>query len=464
MSFWRRTCRGEGKGHTAAGKHEGVSRERMPFWAQEKGALVAHPRSMPILPLAGWGSRCLAIVTVAVLFEPFPLWLAVHEQPELREKPLAAVQDDHILHANPLARKAGIKGGMRAGTAILRVTELELIPAQAPLLQHQWDALLGELYGLTPWLEPIAVGRVLLRISPADAYLIAEAFSARIGVAAYREIALLAALATPEGKAREVPRGLEHRFLEALPVCFLKGVGLGEEGVRELAWLGIERCGRLARWKRAQLEAYLGKAAASIIPYLLGPWNEQVSLFKPEEVIRTEFAFDEPAREPAELLPVLEHLSLQASHCLEDRGVARRLTLTLVSGGLSFPAARVAKEDLKDQGSILRLALLALQDTGALGLDIEGVRLELAGLYRPSEQLSLWRRQARREEAIRAVNARYPGVLLRAEEVNPWSMALEERYHLVPLGRGEGVDDAATPARDPRGRKRQWLAQMPVAS
>jgi hypothetical protein len=419
---------------------------------------LSTPRFTGVVP---WGSRCLAIVIVAALFEPFPLWLAVREQPELREKPLAAVQDDRILHANPLARKAGIEGGMREGIAALRVAGLELVPAHAPLLQHRWDALLSELYGLTPWLEPIELGRVLLRLSYTDACLIAEAFGARVGVAAYREIALLAALATPEGKAREIPSGLEHRFLDALPMRFLKGVGLDEEGVRELAWLGIEHCGQLAKWKRGQLEAYLGKAAAPIIPYLLGPWNDYMGLYRPEEAVQVGYAFDSPVREPNELEPVLTHLSRQASEDLNDR-VAQRLTLTLVSGGLAFSATRLAKEDLKDQGGILRLALLALQDTGALGLEIEEVRLELSGLHRLSEQLALWRRKARRQEAVRAVHAHYPGALLRAEEANPWSMALEERYRLVPLDREE-VEHAATPARDPRRGRRPRPARTPLA-
>lgn len=91
---------------------------------------------------------------VAVVVEPFPLWLAERRDPGLARTPLVACDEGRVLHANPAARRRGIDRGMRLAGARLRATSLAIAPSDEPGLAQGWRELVRELLGWTPGSTP----------------------------------------------------------------------------------------------------------------------------------------------------------------------------------------------------------------------------------------------------------------------------------------------------------------------
>lgn len=389
---------------------------------------------------------------VALLFDPFALWCARRDPPAGRpdasredpapsaERPLALARAERIVAVDVAAKRAGVRPGMSVAAARLRA-DLALVEEDPPAEQAAWEALLDELHAVTPWLEPLARGRALLRCSPAEGAELAAQHGARAGAAPSREAALLAALAARPGRLREAPD--PAALLARLPLRFLRGVGLSEEGERRLQWLGLERAGELARWRADQRRAFLGAEADGLEPYLAPGGRRDVARFVPPPAVRARLRFDEPALEPWQWEPALTHLAEVAAARLEGR-VAGRLLLRAEVGGLAFRAARLPKEGLRTAGPVLRLARRALDDSGAPALGIEGLELELGALARPARQDDLFGRRAAREEAVRRVQARFPNALARVVELDPDALAPEHRYVLREWepARGSGEGDA----------------------
>jgi protein ImuB len=380
----------------------------------------------------------------AMTVEPFPLWLAVRAQPELVNRPLVTVTRDHIVHVSALARTLRLEAGMPLLTARGYTEDLIMVPADAPTLQAQWEALLEELNGVSPWVEPLRQGRVLLRVDDVEARHLAETYGARVGLAPYREPALLAALATFEGQVRVVEDAVA--FLKRLPLRFLRGIGLSPGAQERLRYLSIDTLGDLFPWRRAQLEAYLGQEAKEVLPFLHGPWRDEVLPYLPPPAIEVHYAFEDAVTEPRDIVPVLERLARKVVRSLNDEvandrvandRVAGRLTLGVQAQGLTFTAARIPKEPLKDDMTICRLALLVLVDTGAQPLGIQTLTLRLSGLTRPSVQQGLWPVREKRQKAIDAVSARFPQALVCFRPEDPFAHAREQRYSTVRLGTGE---------------------------
>lgn len=371
---------------------------------------------------------------LALAFDPWPLWVAQWERPEVRGAALVSIAKGRVVHVSPAAKRAGVVRGMALTGAAAKVEDLEVVAADAPTLKSVWEDLLGELHGVTVRLEPFAQGRVLLELEHVEAKQVAEGYFARGGLADTAEHALLGALTAAEGRVREASAD----FCAQVPIYVLRGLGLSQESVTRLGWLGVGRLEQLASWRKAQVRAFLGAEAACIEPLLFGPHKRQVARYHAPVTLRETFAFDDPATEPHQLSPVLGLLAARLVSRLAGK-VAGRLTLKAEGNGLQTSASRRAKGPLRDALSVARLAELALRDTGAQALGVEGVTLELSGLYRPSKQPGLWRVREAHDKAVAAVSERFPHALLRLEEVNPYALAFEHRFRLVRLTNGEEV-------------------------
>lgn len=310
-----------------------------------------------------------------MLLEPFALWCARRARPELASRSVVSVSRGRVVHASPVARLQGVTPGMHEAGATLRAGDLEVIPHDAPVLQLAWERLLEELSGLSPEVEPLSQGRVLLKLSEAHGAQAAEAYEARVGLASSRELALLAALASFEGKPRVIEEGEEGAFMKRLPMRFIRGLGVSGDAIRRLHFLGVDHLGALLTWHPPQLEAFLGKEAALLRPYLYGPWSDRVMTYQPPTIIEASYSFEEPATEPAELTPVIALLARWASGSLGER-TAGRLTVTALAQGVRFQGSRLAKEPLRTPGSIRRQAQLALEDSKAQTLGVTTLTLE----------------------------------------------------------------------------------------
>ncbi|MEX2541011.1 MAG: hypothetical protein WD314_04355 [Trueperaceae bacterium] len=411
----------------------------------------------------------------ALVLEPLELWWARRQRPEWRRSPLVTVRENRVCHATPEARREGIVPGMSLAGARLRSESLQVTEVSEAELQAAWESVLRELYGLSPFLDGSRRGRAFLSISAAEARMVAEAYDTRVGHAAGRETAELAALATRVGRCRVLPKGSEGAFLARLPLRFLRGVGLSPYSLERLRWLGLSGAGELAGWRRSQLRAFLGGEADELMSYLHGPWRERLPLAQPPEALRRSARFAEPLFEPGPLEAAVGRLAGALEEALAGRA-AGRLSVAAEVGGVQLRATRFAKKPLRAARDITLLAGLALADTGAAPVGIEALTLELPEPVRLASQGRLWPASSRREAAWEELLERFPRAAVEVEWLDPHAESAdlawrwyrpavgeersdEQEYRSLP-GPAEGVTgevkrETNSATRSGGGRKRQ---------
>jgi len=364
---------------------------------------------------------------VAIVVEPFALWLAERYDPTLRRTPLVACAEGRVIHANAVARRKGIERGMQLMGARLRAATLALAPNDEPNLRYGWDALVREVLQRTPWVDGRRRGRLLTRLREDEAQELAHQLHARVGIADDLQNAELCALASPPGEARSLASGEAEGFLKRLPLRFLRGIGLSEGDLTRLQWLGVRSAGELAGWGAEQLRAYLGERAPNIIRYLHGPAITTLDRSQAPMLLRRALNFEQRCSEPAQLDPALDHLSRSLALALEGRA-AQQLTLIAERGIHACHATRQAKEPLRHARQILQQARFALRDSGAAENGIDTLILELSDPQHYAEQATLWHQREQREEALQVLLERYPQSVKRAQQRDPFAPSTEHAW------------------------------------
>ncbi len=382
------------------------------------------------------------------LFQPFELWHAIYLNPNLKDKPLVSLNKNKAKNANKIAKQANIKTGMSVEGAKANCDDLVIVDTTPTLLKHAWDELLNQLYAFTNQIEAKELGVAYLDLNEQDAQLLAETFNAQVASADDKQHAHLLALATQEGVFNQ-----EELSLSTLSLELLEAIRLNPKTIERFHWLGLETLGDLQKWSKNQLSLYLGEEAKLLLPYLKGPFDKQIAIFKLNAILETSYRFEDTVLEPWQINPVLEHLVLTLVDQLGDKA-ASRLNIYAEVEGLSFSASRLSKEPLNTLEKLYRLATLTLKDTGISGFGIDSLRLELSSIYRPSKQVSLFKQKETRLRAIQKVEERFPGKLLRFEEVNPYMPIPEFQYRAIPLGSGSEVKHEPL-SFNRTGRKRQ---------
>ncbi|MFN4073924.1 MAG: hypothetical protein ACK4G4_11015 [Thermus sp.] len=381
-------------------------------------------------------------MVAALLLLPWPVWLLRREDPSLAGFPLAVHRGGRVVALCPWARRLGVREGMPLEVARARVAGLRLLP-YPPQGEAAWRGLLQELYRLTPRVEALAPGKALLALDDLPlARSLAQGYRARVGVAPWREVALLAAWASREGEVRLVEEGREGEFLDRLPLYLLRGVGLSPEGLERLRLLGLRRVGEVRRFHPQQLLAYLREGKA-LLPFLFGPWRREVARLPEEEGVGVWASLDPPAEADRGLF---RHLAQGLAKRLLPRA-AGRLEVVALAGGLLFRGEDWPKRPLREEEEIYLALVRAFGRSGALGLPLEEVRVRAHGLVRPALQEGLFRRGG---EGLAPLLARFPGALLRAEVVDPGALVPEQGFRYRPWE----VEDAALPFTPPGGLRR----------
>jgi nucleotidyltransferase/DNA polymerase involved in DNA repair len=407
-----------------------------------------------MLTLARTSTKAASIgatpLIAALCFDPLPLYLAQRADPALSHAALVCVEDGRVRHASAVAHRLGVTPGMRLSGARMRVAGLQVVESSEPDVEHAWETLLRELYDVTPWLETGRRGRLFARLGAGEAVALAKHYGTRVGVAAAREVAELAAVSTRPGECRTVAPDGEADFLARLPLRFLKAVGISGKNLTRLHWLGLTTVGELAGWNASQLRSYLADEGEALLPYLHGPYRTRLRPERPPEALRRSVTFEEPAREPRELLPALDRLSTALERALGGRA-ARRLTLTAGLDGVQRSATRLSKRPLARAPQIRQQALFALQDSGAARTGIERLTVELAEPRRLGLQGGLWRSREQRQRALEAALGRYPGAMVQFAWRDPYAEADDlawhwERLMAAPTGPDERAGAARLPA------------------
>lgn len=309
---------------------------------------------------------------------------------------------------------------MTAAVAAQRVSGLRLLASQSAELERYWQDCLNHLWGYSPWLEPLGLGRVLIKLSLNEAKQLARHLQARVGLGHSRYEAELAALSVAEGQVR---LGVHPQT----PLYCLRGVGLSQGSLQRLQWLGLSHLEQLRSWSKASLMAYLPEALA-LWPYLHPSPNQAVRLYRAQTSLKAGFAFQEAVQEPQQWLPVLHHLAQRLCQQLGHQAAwGLRLQLDLW-GGLRQQAVRIAKAPLYQELPMVRMAQRLLEPLAALG--IESLRLELFALHdRAHQPLLLGDQAPQLKRAVQEVQMRHPGALRRAVMDNPYTLASDQAFH-----------------------------------
>ena len=372
-------------------------------------------------------------------FYPFSAWQACRDNPELQHLPYVVSFLDKVSYASPLAKTSGIQIGMGLLAARTRVTSLiELVP-DSPQLQDAWQDLVLELNDLSPKLEDDGLGNVSLECELEDAQTLAQAFSIRVGFAETKELASLAAMSGVAGTVRTI-KTVKH-FLEHIPLYIFKGLGLSSKLLEKFHFLGVQKLGQLFRWSKNQLKAFAGKEAQVLLPYLFGHNARQLCKFNPPKNLSAAYDFEDAVFEPYEIEPVITHLVTKLSSSLDDY-VAKRLRLMATISGINFSSVRIPKQSIRSIQDIRQQALFALEESQATSLGVDSLRLELLGLYRPSEQRTIWRQKENRLKAIELIEERFPNSLLRFKEHDPYSIV--NKFQLEAIASQEVIPEKIT--------------------
>jgi nucleotidyltransferase/DNA polymerase involved in DNA repair len=364
----------------------------------------------------------------------FPVWAVRAMHPELRERELAVLSSGRVVACSSGLARMGVAPGQAAGRVHALAPEAVLRVLSGVEQRLAWDELLADLNRQTPWIQPESPGRACMRFArEEEAIQTATRLRIPLGQAGDRSTALLAALSAEEGQRIRVPRGAEIEFRMALPVQTLAAAGVGRGTLERLVWLGFERVGSLARLTREQLCAQFEEGP--LLETLVRCQDRApVLLYEPPSVVAVAHEFEEPLLEPAGCEPVLNHLLEQAVAGLQGRR-ASRVSLRLHSAEQVLPARRLLAGPVAE---VARLRVPAWQAFKQIwpgpGFALSRLDLELGGLSAPHRvQGQLWPTRPGPEAALRNLEARFPGRMLRVVRLAPWSILPEEAAVLEPL-------------------------------
>lgn len=359
---------------------------------------------------------------------------------------MAALSESRrVLYAHSAAQKAGVQLGMRDIAALSRCPELHAEVISAPSAVAAWAELLETLYArYSDRVEGRTPGIAFLKISAPAARELAAALHAPVGLGDSLEVAHLAALRAKPGEVRAVGSGTaEQAFLALTPAVHLEVIGLTGAHIERLAFLGVRGLADLMKWSAAQREAFLGvDVGRKLNRFLKGERTKAVQRYVPGRVIEARMGLDSPLYEPSEADVVLSELLPPVLSELRGRA-ASYLTVHAGTLGGQLSATRKLKS-APDAAGLLRIAGLALRDTGALPLGVEALTVQLSGIQQPGRMVGLWAGLADLE-VTRDVLDRFPEALVRVNWLDPFAYVADARYEWVDWLTGAVRHTAMTP-------------------
>ncbi len=199
--------------------------------------------------------------------------IEVRDRPSLRGKPVgvggARDRRGVLTTCNYEARKFGVRSAMPTFMALQRCPNLIVLPTRFDVYRREAAVIRGILYHFTSIIEPLSLDEAYLDVSAhptAPAALAQEIRSAifretkltsSAGIGPNKLIAKIASeIEKPNGQF-EVRQEQVPEFMKDLHVRKIWGVG--EKSERKLEELGVETCGELQRFSRAELVDLFGK-------------------------------------------------------------------------------------------------------------------------------------------------------------------------------------------------------------
>lgn len=324
------------------------------------------------------------------------------------------------------ARKFGVHSAMPTAQALRLCPQAILVSGSRGRYGELSGKVMAILGDYTPLLEQISIDEAFLDVTGTEAHYgppasLAQAIqerierelrlSASVGVASNKLVAKIASDYRKPHGITVVPAGEEAAFLAPLPIRRLWGVG--EVTGRELARLGIETVGDLARCSLEELRGRFGahgeglwRAAHGLDDSPVTPEHEAKSLSREE-------TFAQDCADPVLLRRELLRLSEAVASRLRRHGLAARtIALKLRYGDFSTLARQVTLPEATYSGPIIYAQVVALFEAAwTHGRPVRLIGVGGSGLEQPVRQLRLFEqaetRQTQLDTALDRIRARY---------------------------------------------------------
>jgi nucleotidyltransferase/DNA polymerase involved in DNA repair len=231
--------------------------------------------------------------------------------------------------------------------------------------------LVATMQDYSPWLESPYTGLAYLaQLDAPQAESLALELQARVGLAASRGTALIAATAAKAKTVNIVSN--EAAFLEAAPSYLLRVTGLSEPTLEKLRLFGLDTLGKIAKLSLRQLEAQFGTEASRLVALCSGADVRPVPVFQAPPRVMARLGLDSGLLEPGE----------QVWHRLEGRHCSSlKLELETVLGVSRHGVT--LKVPSQDPKVLWRAAQTALRHCLS-GLEVTALSITLEDLHKPT--------------------------------------------------------------------------------
>jgi DNA polymerase IV len=330
------------------------------------------------------------------------------EHPELRGKPVVVGgrpdQRGVVSAASYEARKYGIQSAMPLRTAGRLCPQAIFLDGHHEKYSEWSDRVASILANFSPIVEMTSIDEAYLDLgrterlhgpplAAADNLLRAITRSTALpcsgGLATTRLVAKVASdQAKPRGLVWVVP-GMEARFLAALPIRKIPGIG--EVTERALRALGIETVEQLAAHKQEQLEKIFGQWGTALYRKARGGDSYEFLIDAEPKSISHNHTFGEDTSDVAGMESLLSHLSQKACKRLREAGLsARTLTLTIRYAGFqTYTRSKTVQEPVRLDADIFAIFLELFREHRNPKRKVRLLGVALSGLSHGAEQLDL---------------------------------------------------------------------------
>src|SRR6266849_4859073 len=330
------------------------------------------------------------------------------ERPELRGKPVVVGgrpdQRGVVTSASYEARKFGVHSAMPLRTAGKLCPHGVFLDGHHPKYGEWSDRVATILAKFSPIVEMVSIDEAYLDLAgterlhgpplaAADKLLrmITQTTSLPCsgGLAATR---LVAKVASDQAKPRGfiwVPAGSEQRFLAALPVRKIPGIG--EVTDRALRALGIETVEQIAAMPQEKLESIFGQWGTALYRKSRGGDSYEFVIDAEPKSISHNHTFGEDTGDVEALSSMLSHLSQKACKRLREAGLATRtLTLTIRYAGFeTHTRSKTLGEPTRLDSDIFSVIQELFRVHRDMKRKVRLLGVSLSGLTHGSEQLDL---------------------------------------------------------------------------
>jgi DNA polymerase IV len=330
------------------------------------------------------------------------------ERPELRGKPVVVGgrpdQRGVVSAASYEARKYGIQSAMPLRTAGRLCPHAIFLDGHHQKYGEWSDRVAAILAQFSPVVEMVSIDEAYLDLAGterlhgpllATADKLLRTITAKTALPCSGGLArtrLVAKVASEQAKPRGlvwVPAGQEARFLAALPIRKIPGIG--EVTERALRALGIEQVHQLANMTQEKLETIFGQWGTALYRKARGGDAYEFVVDAEPKSISQNHTFGEDTDDVAAVESMLSQLSQKACKRLREAGLsARTLTLTIRYMGFdTHTRSQTLAEPARLDADIFSVFLLLFREHRDARRKIRLVGVELSGLWHGAEQLDL---------------------------------------------------------------------------